>query len=68
MATEYITKIGLKALPIIVNLAQKRDLMTYGDISKKARVHHRVIPHALGYIRDEICIPRKLPLLNVLIV
>jgi len=68
MATEHITKLGLKALPIIVDLAQKRELMTYGELAKKVGVHHRVIPHVLGYIRDEICTPQKLPLLNVLIV
>jgi hypothetical protein len=68
MATEYIAKLGLKALPFIVDLAQKRELMTYGELAIKIGVHHRVIPHALGYIRDEICTPNKLPLLNVLIV
>ena len=69
MATAHITNLGLKALPIIVDLAQKRELMTYGELGKKLGVHHRtVIPHVLGYIRDEICSPRKLPLLNVLIV
>lgn len=69
MATDYITKLGLKALPYIVDLAQKRELMTYGELGKKLRVHPRtVIPHVLGYIRDEICAPRKLPLINVLIV
>jgi hypothetical protein len=69
MTTEYISELGLKALPIIVDLAQKREVMTYGELGKKLGVHHRtVIPHVLGYIRDEICSPRKLPLLNVLIV
>ena len=68
MATELIKGYGYKLLPYLVLAAKTRKTLTYGELAKKIGVHHRVIPHALGYIRDEIIIPKDLPLINAIVV
>lgn len=55
-------------LPYLVDYAQKRETITYGGLAAKAGKHHRRMPNALGVIRDEICIPRKLPLINAIVI
>ncbi len=56
------------ALPILVRQAESNEPITYGDLALEMGVHHRAIRHVLGYVRDEVCEPRGLPLLNVLVV
>lgn len=68
MATELIKDYGNKLLPHLVYAAQHRRTPTYGELSEKIGVHHRVMGHALGYIRDEIIMPRGLPLINAIVV
>lgn len=68
MTTEYIKDLANKALPFLVYHAQLREIVTYGKIAKYLNKHHRVVPHLLGVIRDEICIKRGLPLLNAIVI
>lgn len=56
------------ALPILVRQAEMAEPITYGQVARELGVHHRAIRHVLGCIRDEVCAPRGLPLLNVLVV
>jgi len=68
MATENIISKSMVTLPYIIYTAKSRDLITYGDLAKLVGVHHRVIAHILGYIRDEICRKKGLPLINAIVV
>jgi len=68
MTTEYIIELSFKALPYLVYNAQLRQTISYKELANHIGKHHRVIPHVLGYIRDEICIARRLPLLNAIVV
>jgi hypothetical protein len=68
MVTELIKQYGDRLLPYIVQAAETRKTPTYGELAEKIGVHHRVINHVLGYIRDDICIPRGLPLINSIVV
>lgn len=55
-------------LPHLIHFAQLGQTVTYGQVAKLIGKHHRVLLHPLGYIRDEICAKRGLPLLNVIAV
>jgi hypothetical protein len=68
MATELIKEYGLRLLPYLVQEAKTSNTPTYGELAAKIGVHHRVLSHILGYIRDEIIIPRGLPLINAIVV
>jgi hypothetical protein len=56
------------ALPILIGLAQSRKTITYGELANLLAIGTRQVAWVAGYIRDEICKPRNLPLLNCLIV
>jgi len=68
MTTEKIREYGYQLLPFLVQAARKRELHSYGDYAEKIGAHHRVLNHVLGFIRDEVCIPRQLPLINAIAV
>lgn len=68
MSTQKAKEEGLKALPYLIRAAQQRKVLTYKEISSLIGVHFRAARHFLGFIRDEICLPRGLPLLNVIVV
>jgi hypothetical protein len=68
MATELIKEYGRRLLPHLIYAAQKRKTPTYSEMADKIGTHHRVLNHVLGYIRDEITIPRDLPMLNAIVV
>jgi putative restriction endonuclease len=57
-----------RALPHLVYCAHLKETITYGEIGRKIGIHHRPVRFLLGYIRDEICLQRDLPLLNVIVV
>jgi hypothetical protein len=65
---EQVHQKALIALPYLVRAAQSRKTMTYKELGAKIGVHWRHVRAVAGHIRDEICRPRKLPLLNCLIV
>jgi hypothetical protein len=68
MTTEYTIENGRLVLPHLILAAQQRQILTYGELADKIGKHHRAIRHALGYIRDEICTPRKLPYLTAIVI
>lgn len=68
MATEYTKENALAALPYLIHFARKRQVVTYKELADRIGKHHRVVRHILGYIRDEICIQRDLPLLSAIVV
>jgi hypothetical protein len=67
MATQLIKDYGNKLLPHLIYAAQKRRTPTYREMADIG-IHHRVMNHALGYIRDEIIIPRGLPMINAIVI
>lgn len=68
MATEKIIEYSRRALPFLIYCAQQRRTLTYKELAEHAGCHHRVAAHILGYVRDEICTPRKLPYINAIVI
>lgn len=68
MVTEYTKKNAYLALPHLVHCAQTRKTITYKELAAKIGRHWRASRYFLSYIRDEICIPRGLPLLTAIVV
>ena len=68
MTTEYSIKNAHLALPHLVHYAKMRKTITYGELAMKIGLHHRAIRWLLGYIRDEICIKRDLPLITAIVI
>ncbi len=68
MTTELIKEYGYRLLPFLVEAARTRKIHTYGEMAAKIDVHHRVLNNVLGFIRDEICIPNKLPFINAIVI
>ena len=68
MATEQTIERAELILPHLVECAKTRSIITYGELAARIGVHHRVVRWPLGYIRDEICIPRDLPLITSLVI
>lgn len=56
------------ALPHLVHYAKMRKTITYGELAGKIGCHHRAVQHFLGYVRDELCASRDLPLINAIVV
>jgi hypothetical protein len=68
MTTELIKEYGNQVLPHLVLAAKTRKTPTYREVADKIDCHHRVMNHILGYIRDEIIMPRNLPLINAIVI
>src|SRR5688572_21773315 len=68
MTTELIKEYGSQLLPHLVLAAKTRKTPTYRDVADKIGCHHRVMNHVLGYIRDEITMPRNLPMINAIVI
>lgn len=68
MASEQMIRNASRALPYLVECAKAHRTVTYGELADKVGVHVRAVRHFLYYIRDEICIPRRLPLLTAIVV
>ena len=68
MVTRYQAETALLILPYLVRAAQRRETLTYGQLGDSIGRHHRTIPNVLGYIRDDICRPRGIPLINAIVV
>lgn len=68
MTTELIKEYGNRLLPYLVQAAKTRKTPTYGELADKIGIHHRVMSKVLAYIRDDICIPRGLPLITCIVV
>jgi len=68
MATEYTIGNARLALPHLVAQANVSETITYSELGHRIDRHWRAVRHLLFYIRDEICIPRGLPLLTAIVV
>ncbi|WP_292387616.1 hypothetical protein [Methanosarcina sp. UBA5] len=56
------------ALPYLVYSAKWKETLTYKELAGKINSHPRALSYMLGYIRDEICRKRELPMLSVIVV
>lgn len=56
----------LEVFQILKKCAQDMRTITYGEIAEEVGIAPTGIGFQLGYIRDELCIPRGLPWLNVI--
>jgi len=68
MTTELIKEYGDRLLPYLVHAAKTLKTPTYRELADKIGIHHRVMSKVLGYIRDDICIPRGLPLITCIVI
>ncbi len=68
MPSEYQLETAPLLLPHLVRAAQRRETPTYGELGKAIGRHHRPIRHVLGYIRDDIVLPRGLPMITAIVV
>lgn len=68
MTTDRTIELAEKLLPHLVKAANQRQTPTYKELADKIGVHHRYMRYILGYIRDEICLARGLPLLTCIVV
>lgn len=68
MVTQNTIEKANLALPYLVYYAQKQKTVTYKELGKKIDYLPIGMGHMLGYIRDEICGKRRLPMLNVIVV
>ena len=55
-------------LPHLVQCAQRRETITFGELARRGDWHQRPLRYSLGYVRDTICRPRNLPLINSIVV
>lgn len=68
MATNLSIEYGKKIFPYLVQAAKANKTITYKELAEKIGVHHRAMGIALGYVRDEVCIPKGLPLISCIVV
>lgn len=68
MATDYTIELARLALPHLVYHAQLRNTTTYKKLARSIDKHHRPMNNVLGYIRDDICVPRDYPMINAIVV
>lgn len=69
MAKESNKEYANKLLPHLVLAVKTLKTITYGELESKTGMHrHTIIPRALGYIRDEIVIPRHLPYITAIVI
>lgn len=68
MTTELMKDYGDRLLPYLIQAAQRRETPTYGELAEKIEIHHRTMNRVLEYIRDDICMPRGLPMLTAIVI
>lgn len=69
MPSENTKTLGYKALPFLIRYAQKRQTVTYSELGEFLGVNpHTVLPHVLGFIRDQICDPQGYPRINAIVI
>ena len=56
------------ALPYLVYYAKKGKTLTYKELAEKINSHPIALSYMLGYIRDDICLKRGLPMISVIVV
>jgi hypothetical protein len=69
MPTELTKKYAMMVLPQLVHYAQMGKEIEYKQLAAISGLpHHRPLNNVLGFIRDEICLPRNLPRINSIVV
>lgn len=68
MVTKNTIEKANRALPYLVNYAQTGNKVTYKGIADKIGYHHRPMRYVLGYIRDNICVEKGYPMINLIVV
>jgi hypothetical protein len=68
MTTELSKEYGEKILPYLVQVAKTKKTITYKELAANIGAHHRAMGNALAYVRDDICIPKGLPLITCIVV
>jgi hypothetical protein len=68
MYSELAKERGLQALPYLVQAAKRHELITYKQLAAKIGRQHRALSYPLGYIRDEVCRARGLPMLTAIVI
>ena len=68
MVTQNIIEKVNLALPYLVHYAQKQKTVTYKGLGEKIDCLPIGMGRMLGYIRDEFCSKKGLPMLNVIVV
>ena len=70
MRPETAKSYAHRALPHLIRRAQQHVTIYYSDLSTKIGLNKRGLNlgDMLNFIRDEVCVPRRLPHLNVIVV
>ena len=68
MTTELTIEYGRKLLPYLVQVARTRKTVTYGELAAKIGANPHALSYPLGYVRDDICISRGLPLITCIVI
>ena len=68
MGPEKAREYAHEALPHLVQRAQQRLPIYYGELGPKIGLIAQGLGDPLDYVRDEVCVPRGLPHLNIIVV
>ena len=68
MRPETARKYAYRALPYLVRQAKQLDRIFYGELGSRIGLPARNLGDMLDYVRDEVCVPRNLPHLNIIVV
>jgi len=68
MPSDRYREKALRALPVLVDCAQRRQTISYKELGEKIDVYCRNVGRVLAHIRDDICQPRCLPLITAIVV
>lgn len=68
MATRISIEKGNLALPHLVYYAKRKETITYKELARRINTFYRSLSYPLGYIRDDVCRKRGLPMLSVIVV
>jgi hypothetical protein len=68
MKAETARKYAYRALPYLVRQARRFDTIYYDQLGSKIGLNAQNLGDPLNYARDEVCTPRDLPHLNIIVV
>ncbi len=68
MGPEKAREYAHEALPHLVQRAQQRLPIYYGQLGPRIGLNPQGLGDPLDYVRDEVCVPRGLPHLSIIVV
>ena len=68
MRPETAMKYAYRALPYLVGQAEQPDTIYYGQLGSRIGLNAQGLGDTLDYVRDEVCVPRGLPHLSIIVV